>query len=44
MEIVLLILAVINVMFAFIIDGWPLRISTICGWLYVFILVGLPLV
>jgi len=35
MEIALLILAVVNIMFAFMIDGWPLRISTICGWLIV---------
>ena len=35
MEIALLILAVINVTGAFIVDGWPLRISAICGWLII---------
>jgi len=38
MEIALLILAVINVTGAFMIDGWPLRVSTICGWLIVVVM------
>jgi len=39
MEIALLILAVINVTGAFMIDGWPLRINAICGWLIIVLIV-----
>jgi len=33
MEIALLILAVINIICTFMVDGWLLRINALCGWL-----------
>jgi len=39
MEIALLILAVVNVMLAFMVDGWLLRITAICGWLIIVLIV-----